>query len=147
MKKCYLCESEEKLVPFTEGSSLFLCPPCVIIRDKYEKHVENPDDEDLQLFYQAFREGRKAPFNTGAWMLVRGFLERELTPLGGQDGTAELWEAIDAVENSTPCYCVNSFDIEEAIIEWIDAGGEINLKDDAIRASLVTAIAKRVGAE
>jgi hypothetical protein len=32
------------------------------------------------------------------WDILRGYLERELGPLAGQEGTAEVWAAVEAVE-------------------------------------------------
>jgi hypothetical protein len=32
------------------------------------------------------------------WTTLRGFMERYLDPMAGQEGTADLWEAVEAVD-------------------------------------------------
>jgi hypothetical protein len=33
-----------------------------------------------------------------AWNIIKRFVQAEITPLAGQDGTAEMWEALNRVE-------------------------------------------------
>jgi len=48
-------------------------------------------------FAEWYEEGRK-PTLKEAWEMLSGYIERDLEPLAGQDGTAELWECFEVVE-------------------------------------------------
>lgn len=41
---------------------------------------------------------KRAKRPTTHWRVLRAWMERELAPMGGQDGTAEMWESIEALD-------------------------------------------------
>ena len=47
-------------------------------------------------FVEWYEEGRE-PTLQEAWEMLSGYIEHDLGPLAGQDGTAEIWQSLEVV--------------------------------------------------